>query len=151
MKIFFLGLLLSIVNAVAYAGAPLEVIKKELTVNIYETSSSRISAIWIDYERNSVAVAANKTKSGMVELHFREGLTIKDKKFWLKLTISGVVNNVRIVPNTQFSKEFRSWEFLIDPAHLNKTTLILGSYANNEERGDFFIDRKFKLKKGANK
>jgi hypothetical protein len=150
MKTVFLVLLLSIANAVVYAGAPLKVTEKELTVNIYKKSSSRISAIWKDYERNRVAVAANKTKSGMVELYFMEGLTAKNKQVWLELSISGVVDNVRIVPNIQFSKELRSWELLIDPAHLNITTLKLGSYVNNEERGDFFLHRKYKLKKGAN-
>jgi hypothetical protein len=125
---------------------PMERTTKPLPVSIHPNWASRHNALVTSYKTNRIAVAAEQKESGLIELSFREGITTNETKVHLSLSISNVVHNLRIEPDLKLNVDWNSWTFEINPDHLDKTTLTLGSVD-----GGTIMRREFKLTTNANK
>lgn len=146
MKPIFLGLLICGAWSSMCIAGPLKETEHSILVTTHPDFTSCINAIWKAYERDGIAVAAEKKESGMVELRFREGIATNETKVHLTLMIPEVIDNVRVVPEIQFNKEFNSWKIQINQDLLDRTTLTLGAFAQGT-----IIRRKYKLRTDANK
>ena len=142
LTLFFLHLCFSACFAMR-----LEENKSELQVTIHPDFSSSISENWKQLKKNKISVTAIDLKSEMVELLFRESLTVKETKVNLILSIPGLLDDVRVVPKIQFSEKHKSWQFQINPKYLDKTVLTLHSVVSSKETGTYIMRRVYKLKK----